>query len=640
MLMMALTWNACTEDVDFSPAGSADGEQVYFSNVQNSRISISKSESSFSVSINRVATTNDATVGIKATGNTTDFSVPGSITFKAGESVASIVISYNPENLKYDAYSKLTLQVADADYTTPYGDSSFTFEVGVPAPYTTIGTGVYRDAFICTIYGLESLPYSVEIQKNDVREGVYRLVNPYGNNFPYYSYGIADTSKKYYLEIDASDPDCVFIPFQCLGYQLGQEGIAYAYSMAADALAAGKTKEEVKALGLAGTLKDGMITFPKEALVVKFSGGDALYKGNIDGEFLLLMPGVELTDYSINMKYKGFMVDASNKAYALANVELGADVEYAKVAIVEQTGAKDEVNQAVQGIIDGTIKSTVVEASGEVQLPCKKSGLFYLIGVTFKGEEAQEAAYLRFKGAGSGDGEDEITPIEAYNGNYAIGGVYTDPNGKEQQITLPVVLKHGILQTEQGDLPAVFVQGLMGFNGYETLLPLLYDEVNGTLNMVPMYMDPFTDEQSGQQIDVIFTPAVSTSGKLFKDGDSLFGELDEKNNLVFTNGMDNALMYDSFIFALEAGNKIQLFSPFYELTMKPYGGAAEASNTQALQTMHVPGSGIVLQRLDATPMSGSLKIGEEVNSVNLQIPVRNLGELEKQFIPVDFSAFK
>ncbi|EJW96306.1 hypothetical protein EVA_15585, partial [gut metagenome] len=166
--MMALTWNACTEDVDFSPAGPADGEQVYFSNVQNSRFAISKSESSFSVSINRVATTNDATVGIKATGNTTDFSVPGSITFKAGESVASIVISYNPENLKYDVYSKLTLQVADADYTTPYGDSSFTFEVGVPAPYTTIGTGIYRDAFICTIYGLESLPYSVEIQKNDV----------------------------------------------------------------------------------------------------------------------------------------------------------------------------------------------------------------------------------------------------------------------------------------------------------------------------------------------------------------------------------------------------------------------------------------------------------------------------------------
>lgn len=643
MLVMALTWNACTEDVDFSPAGPAEGEQVYFSNMQNNRISISKSGSSFSVSVNRMQTAGETTVGIKASGNTTDYTVPTSVTFKAGESVASIVIAYNPANLEYDAYSKLTLQLENTDNTTPYGDSSFTFEVGIPAPYTTIGDGIYRDAFICTIYGLESLPYIVEIQKNDVKEGVYRLVSPYGKRFPYYSYGVADKSKDYYLEIDASDPECVFIPFQSLGFQLAADGIAYAYSMAAFALAQGLSKEDVKARGWAGTLKDGIITFPQDALIVNFSGSEEdtnqFYKANMNSEFLLTMPGVELTDYSIDMTYKGFMVDANNKAYALANIALGADVEYAKVAIVEQTGAKDELNQAIQGIINGTIKSTTVEESGEVQLSCKKSGVFYMIGVTFKGNEAQEAAYLRFKAAGSGDGGDEQTPIEAYEGTYMISGVYTDQNGEEKTETLPVILKHGILQTEEGDLPAVFVQGLMGFNGYTTLLPLLYDEMDGTLSMVPMFLDPFTEQQSGQQYDVIFSPVVSSAGKMFKDGDSLTGKLDSNGNLVFTNGDNNVNQYDAFIFALAVGNQAQLFSPFYELSMTAAGGAA-SSNAKALQTIQVPGSGIVLQRMDATPMKGSMQLVKETESACIQIPVKGCGELDKQFIPVDFSTFK
>lgn len=155
--------------------------------------------------------------------------------------------------------------------------------------WKSLGEALYTDAYVGYAYGGENETYKVEIQESEETPGLYRLVNPYGEAFPYNEEGDWDDSRDYYIEINATDANGVYIPIQNTGLNWG-DGNFYVYSMAAYYLDGGASLDEAKAAGACGTLKDGVITFPSKSLLFAFFESDAsLYQA---GEgFRLILPG-------------------------------------------------------------------------------------------------------------------------------------------------------------------------------------------------------------------------------------------------------------------------------------------------------------------------------------------------------------
>lgn len=162
----------------------------------------------------------------------------------------------------------------------------------IPEVFKSLGKATYTDDFVTTIFNAPNFEYEVEIEESVDNPGKYRLVNPYGEAYPGNDPGDWDDSRNYYLTIHAENPDCVYIEAQKLGFDWGY-GMFAAYSLAGNMIDAGKTTAEVIASGSAGTLKDGVITFPTKSLLVSmanFQNGGWLY-ANTNGAFKVVLPG-------------------------------------------------------------------------------------------------------------------------------------------------------------------------------------------------------------------------------------------------------------------------------------------------------------------------------------------------------------
>lgn len=193
---------------------------------------------------------------------------------------------------------------AGTDYTVVVWATNGILDTFVTASYKTaenpevwksLGKATYTDDIVSGMYGksatetLDPVSYEVEVQESQDRPGVYRLVNPYGEAYPYNEPGDWDDSKDYYLEIDASDPKAVYYDLQDLGLDWG-DGAMFSISYAGYNYLNGKTKEEIAAAGLFGKLEKGVITFPEKGLLVGFDGNNNLYYGNTRSAFKIVLP--------------------------------------------------------------------------------------------------------------------------------------------------------------------------------------------------------------------------------------------------------------------------------------------------------------------------------------------------------------
>lgn len=150
--------------------------------------------------------------------------------------------------------------------------------------WTTKGYVNYTDGYMCAnpVYFLETtiektiLTYPVELQEWDEVPGVYRLVNPYGEAYPYNDPGDYNPNLDCYVTFDLTIPEEVYIDFdlQTLYWNLnnGNSWGLYAtgswaafymyYAEDGDLM----TPEEVAKAGYFGTYKDGKVTFEANAL--------------------------------------------------------------------------------------------------------------------------------------------------------------------------------------------------------------------------------------------------------------------------------------------------------------------------------------------------------------------------------------
>lgn len=293
-LCLVVAFTACNESVDYEMASVPNNAQVFFHNNISTKVNLSNKERTFTIPVYRLDTIGSLTVPVTFSYDEEGvFTLPTSVTFEDGSRVAYMEIGYDASKFEYDVYVPLTATI-DESQSTPYGFNSIDFQVGIPATWTTLGKATYCEVFIGDLLGLPA-EYEVTIQESDVKPGLYRLVAPYGSVYPYYGYRDEyDTSKSYYLEIDATDPDKVIIAEQETGIDMGY-GMTSVLSMAYYYIENGAPE---KAESYYGTLKDGVITFPAGGLLVSFAdyNDGALMIANRNGSFYVALPGYGLSE--------------------------------------------------------------------------------------------------------------------------------------------------------------------------------------------------------------------------------------------------------------------------------------------------------------------------------------------------------
>lgn len=387
--VLAVAVSSCTKDYDYD-AVSVSGQQVYFSNESPSTIELSATSSTYEIPIMRIDTTEAITVPLAVTiPDGANYTVPSEVSFAAGQKEASIAVTYDPNNIEYGKYDTLTIAINEAGYTTPYGLSSYTFAMGLSEWKSMSSKGTLRDGIMSYLYGFDEMTWGVEIQENVLTPGRYRVVSPYCSSNIFYQTATANgfsnagfTTEQTSIVIDATDPDYVYIasPFYP-GVDDG-DGPIYIFSYVDYYLQKGYSLDVIKnAIPSAfGTLSDGVISFPENCLIANFTGDYTLkYYGNND-RLAIALPGYSITDYSSSFEYEGHYSTATGKDYAVGTITLGESVASAKYAVIKST---EDVNETVSGIIDGSVESTEVTASGQVQIALTEGGDYTVVIVTF-----------------------------------------------------------------------------------------------------------------------------------------------------------------------------------------------------------------------------------------------------------------
>jgi len=415
VLPLAVGLSSCSEkEAEYTSAEQLTNAQVYFSNEMASTIDASKSEKSVSVPVYRVNTNGSINVPITSECSSDAYKIPSSVNFEDGESVAYIDITYNPDNVEYGDYADITLEIGEEGYTTPYGDASYTGKIGIPEPWTD--WTLFKDG-TCTWYydawlgggdpGLEIYLRSNTVSKNKMQ---FMITGAYASAF-----GTSGSTIIFDYDTETGYVTC---SPQYTGYtssSYGETNVIGYYEYWTGVR--GKGKDEVNEVYGSFDEEQGIISIP---LVYYVSAG---YFGA--GYEYIYIDGYNRTDASISVAYAGKFVDTTDSVSVVANVTLGADVEYANVAVVPE----DDLNQEVFNTILAGTYSPMVQTteSGEVRIPMGDfgTGNYYIVAVSYIGSDAQNYETAKFKYV-TGAAE---TWTDLYVGTYTYNVFFTDDEG-------------------------------------------------------------------------------------------------------------------------------------------------------------------------------------------------------------------
>lgn len=402
--VMALTLGSCTEEYEYS-AAKVEGQQVYFSNALGSTLNLSNTESSYALTLNRVDTSSELTVNLTLSDESGIYSIPSSVTFAQGDSAVQFNLSYDPTKLEYDVFNSVTIAIADADYTTPYGNSSYTFSAGMPSPYVLLGTGTFADNNL----GLSGYA-EVEIYQNQNNPNEIRVMHPYDDYVEYFTEKGEKTFPDLvpeYLQLyimnkgdmfpsgaTATEDGLVYFDQAYIGFILFSDS-ENCTQILHPSMLSGLPVEYNRVLDWQDDGTPGQIQLAP--YYMDHIEGNSVYGQSLaaqNGGIIITFPGFDPKDYTVEVSYLGAFSSADGDSYAMGNVTLGEDIEEAKVAVVEGNDA----NAALAQVISGAVETVTVTESGEVRVPCKYSGACTMVAIGYaEGEmQAYDAATFDF----------------------------------------------------------------------------------------------------------------------------------------------------------------------------------------------------------------------------------------------------
>ena len=343
--------SACTSSDDFEPGPKDSGAQVYFPNTIPSEFNVGDDESSVTIPVRRVVTDAALTVNILASieqGQEGILNIPSSVSFEAGSDLANLVITFNRSALVDGTEYKASLLLNDEQNLTQYGNNMIDITI-IPWPWEELGTGKYRDGWLCGLFEGNLVELDVTIHKHKSQEGVYMVEEMFGWTFMTEFFGATQSQLSGQfsytptnITIDCSDPANVKIAKQYTGIT---EGIHNYGDFLIESAAP-------------GTFVNGVITFPEDGINAYMTGysSDPL-PTNPDGTFRIMLPGAEITDYVLTATYGGMLVNSDNtSASAVIDFTYGADVTGINYVIAEGDVEASAATLAAQ-IANGTAEN-------------------------------------------------------------------------------------------------------------------------------------------------------------------------------------------------------------------------------------------------------------------------------------------
>lgn len=343
--------SACTSSDDFEPGPKDSGAQVYFPNTIPSEFNVGDDESSVTIPVRRVVTDAAMTVNILASieqGQEGILNIPSSVSFEAGSDLANLVITFDRSALVDGTEYKASLLLNDEQNLTQYGNNMIDITI-IPWPWEELGTGKYRDGWLCGLFEGNLVELDVTIHKHKSQEGVYMVEEMFGWTFMTEFFGATQSQLSGQfsytptnITIDCSDPANVKIAKQYTGIT---EGVHNYGDFLIESAAP-------------GTFVNGVITFPEDGINAYMTGysSDPL-PTNPDGTFRIMLPDAEITDYTLTAAYGGMLVNSDNSsASAVIDFTYGADVTGIHYVIAEGDVEASAATLAAQ-IANGTAEN-------------------------------------------------------------------------------------------------------------------------------------------------------------------------------------------------------------------------------------------------------------------------------------------
>ena len=363
----------------------------------------------------------------------------GVLNFAEGQNAVTLnITANNVEKEKTYTYT-ITLDdyaIASADTVSKARQNTqFVFTVSREGDWVSIGTGLYREDLLTTFWSVDNLIYQVEVREHETQKGIYRIVNPYDGKYENNDEGDWDTSKDYYIQINAQNPDFVYVESGELGLDWGYGMISITNYAQYLADANGITIDDVMASrpDLFGKLKDGIITMPANSMLISMSNykDGNLYYTNGSGLFAVALPGHKFADYSSELTYAGVMINPQNEVFAVANLTLGADAKTVKAVIVPDEGDTDPAAVA-DALAAGDLEGYDVEAGQiSVPMPADANGKMLLVVAVIADDEVKSYASANFEYFGGGGGNPWKSLGTGYlTDNMFITGFYEDTSTK------------------------------------------------------------------------------------------------------------------------------------------------------------------------------------------------------------------
>lgn len=231
------------------------------------------------------------------------------------------------------------------------------------------GWAMLTDDYVTALFEVGNQTFPVRIQERTDIPGLFRLVNAYSDNYPVNEPGEWHTDKDYYIIIDATNPNQVYIPDFCeTGMEWGY-GMFGIWSYAGYFKSKGYTDDDVR--NYFGTYANGVITFPVDALLISLAEYEdgTLYYSNRNGLFKLVLDpdleSVKVTGITLNMSSLSLTEDDTYTLSATVSPSNATDKSVSwsssnpSVATVSTSGKMTAVNAGT-----ATITVTANDGSG------------------------------------------------------------------------------------------------------------------------------------------------------------------------------------------------------------------------------------------------------------------------------------
>lgn len=219
---------------------------------------VAAATTTYTITLGRTIAEGAQTVNLTST--LKDIGVPSSVTFEDGAFSADLVL--NLSKMVVGNTYKGTISLANKSDYNDLSINSVTVTLAKAYSWKTYGNVKITDDLVTSCFGVENVTWSVKAEKADGLE-VYRLLDPYGPNYPYNEDGDYKLGAKWVL--DCTNPNAVTFDRTYLGFDWGY-GEFNVYLLD----------------GGEGKIVNKVITFPANGMVFNLPDYGSFY-GNPDG---------------------------------------------------------------------------------------------------------------------------------------------------------------------------------------------------------------------------------------------------------------------------------------------------------------------------------------------------------------------